>query len=281
MEHKRDFPWLKNWQVLVLCGGFLFGGFLVGMLIFGSPWHLPPAWGDIPTWITAIATAGLLAGAAVTAIYAIRAFREQSKAVHDQAAMLRLQSEQLDEQRKINELQVEDLRESLKERTRLRQDAEREQADKVGFRMNVVPFPNWSLEDVDGFDVAPGELVHMAVVSNESRRPIQNVACRYGRLSPVVVGRLVVRQTGARGGSSSSLIDWLPRSSARVIRAGETYGFAFELKANRVLIGEAGKAWFTDDAGLHWHLDENLHLKQLPNREELDRWAAEEPDEFP
>ena len=39
------------------------------MLIFGSPWHLPPAWGDIPTWIAGIATAGLLAGAIVTAIY--------------------------------------------------------------------------------------------------------------------------------------------------------------------------------------------------------------------
>lgn len=96
----------------------------------------------------------------------------------------------------------------------------------------MLPFPNYSLEDVDGFDVASGEMVHMAVVSNESRRPIQNVACGYGRFSPVVVGRLVVRQTGAHGGPSSSLIDWLARSSARVIRAGETYGFAFELKAN-------------------------------------------------
>ena len=51
------------------------------MLIFGSPWHLPPAWGDIPTWITAIATVGLLIGAIITAIYAIRAFREQSREV--------------------------------------------------------------------------------------------------------------------------------------------------------------------------------------------------------
>ena len=37
--------------------------------------HLPPAWGEIPTWITAIATVGLLAGATVTEAYAIRAFR--------------------------------------------------------------------------------------------------------------------------------------------------------------------------------------------------------------
>jgi len=81
MERKRDLSWLTNWRVLTLCGSCLFAGFLVGLLIFGSPWHLPPAWGDIPTWITAIATVGLLFGAIVTAIYAIRAFREQSKEV--------------------------------------------------------------------------------------------------------------------------------------------------------------------------------------------------------
>jgi hypothetical protein len=40
-------------------------------------------------------------------------------------------------------------------------------------------------------------------------------------------------------------------------------------------------ARFTDDAGLHWQLDEDLHLKQPPDREEHERWAAEEPDEFP
>jgi hypothetical protein len=71
------------------------------MVFLGSPWHLPPAWGDIPTWITAIATVGLLAGALVTAVFAIRAFREQSKAVRDQATLLRNQSGQLTEQRKI------------------------------------------------------------------------------------------------------------------------------------------------------------------------------------
>ena len=81
-------------------------------------WRLPPAWGDIPTWITAIATIGLLAGAIVTAVYAIRAFRGQ-------AEMLKLQSEQLEEQRKINAeqtrvlaLQAEELRESFAERKR-------------------------------------------------------------------------------------------------------------------------------------------------------------------
>ena len=99
---ERVFSWLKNWRVLTLCGGCLFAGFLLGMLIFGSPWHLPPAWGDIPTWITAIATVGLLIGAIITAIYAIKAFGKQSEEVADQAAMLNVQSDQLNDQRTIN-----------------------------------------------------------------------------------------------------------------------------------------------------------------------------------
>lgn len=46
----------------------------------------PPAGGsiwatDVPGWITAIATAGLLAGAIITAIYAAKAFGKQSREV--------------------------------------------------------------------------------------------------------------------------------------------------------------------------------------------------------
>ena len=239
------------------------------------------------TQLTAVATAVLAVFAIVTAVFAILAFRKQSKEVHDQAEMLGVQSRQLDlqsqqlnDQREINSLQAEDLRESLKERARLRQDAEREQADKIGLRMSTIPFPGDSEGDVSEFDAAPGEVVHMAAVSNDSRRPIQNVVCKYGDSTAVMVGRLVDRQQGAPGGSPR-LIDSLPRPSARVIRAGETYGFAFELNSHRILIGGRGEARFTDDAGLHWQLDEDLHLKQLPDREEHDRWAAEESDEFP
>jgi membrane protein implicated in regulation of membrane protease activity len=138
MERNRDHSWLRHWRVLILCGGTLLAGFLLGMLIFGSPWHLPPAWGDIPTWITAIATVGLLAGAVVTAVYVIRAFREQSKAVRDQASMLKVQSRQLTEQQTINEkqivvleLQAKELEESRKEREREAEQRKMTQAAKV------------------------------------------------------------------------------------------------------------------------------------------------------
>jgi hypothetical protein len=34
MERKREFSWLKNFCVFTLCGGCIFAGFLLGMLIF-------------------------------------------------------------------------------------------------------------------------------------------------------------------------------------------------------------------------------------------------------
>jgi hypothetical protein len=124
--------WLKKWKVLTLSGACLFAGFLVGMLIFGSPWHLPPAWGDIPTWITAIATVGLLIGAAFTAVYAAKAFREQTR--------------QLEEQRNVNakqttvlELQATELRASLAERQREAVQLKRAQASKVDIETEVGP----------------------------------------------------------------------------------------------------------------------------------------------
>jgi hypothetical protein len=78
MERKRVVSW-KDWRVSAVGGAF--AGFVVALLIFRWPGHLPPAWGDIPGWITAVATVGLLLGAIITAGYAIKAFGEQAREV--------------------------------------------------------------------------------------------------------------------------------------------------------------------------------------------------------
>jgi len=57
---------------------------------------------DLSGEITAIATVVLAVFAIVTAVFAILAFRKQSREVSDQASMLKVQSGQLAEQRKIN-----------------------------------------------------------------------------------------------------------------------------------------------------------------------------------
>ena len=130
---------LKDWRVQGLIDLGILAGFLVGLLVFGEPWHLPPDWGDVPTWL-------LTAGAAITAWYAMRAYSEQHREVtaieqqvkdgqdlaQQQARLLEVQGEQLDTQRqqlaeqrdvnerqsKVLELQAEDLRESILERKR-------------------------------------------------------------------------------------------------------------------------------------------------------------------
>ena len=180
MKRKRDLFWLKNWRVLTLCGGCIVAGFLLGMLIFGSPWHLPPAWGDIPTWITAIATVGLLAGAIVTAIYAIRAFRAQSKEVSDQANMLKVQSQQLEEQRKINaeqttvlRLQAKELGESLAERKQEAQLRMRAQAERV-----FISQENTTAVKPEEDDEPVAQRATVTVV-NTSDRPIYQAGLRW------------------------------------------------------------------------------------------------------
>jgi hypothetical protein len=60
VSHVKRIPNVfRDLRVIGFSAGCLIAGFLVGMLIFGSPWHLPPDWGDIPTWLTlVVATAG-------------------------------------------------------------------------------------------------------------------------------------------------------------------------------------------------------------------------------
>jgi cbb3-type cytochrome oxidase subunit 3 len=72
------------------------------------PYHAPMSL-ELSGEITAIATSVLAVFAIVTAAFAILAFRKQSKEVRDQAAMLNVQSEQLDLQRQANLLQARSL----------------------------------------------------------------------------------------------------------------------------------------------------------------------------
>jgi hypothetical protein len=86
--------------------------FAVLAVIFGRGW----SWGGVPDWVTAIGTVGLLAGAVVTAVFALQAFREQSKEV-------RLLEDQVSDQRalalkqvEVLGLQAEEIRASLENR---------------------------------------------------------------------------------------------------------------------------------------------------------------------
>lgn len=149
---------------------------------------------------TAIGTVVLAVFAVVTAWYARKAFRKQSQEVHDQAKMLQLQSDQLEEQRKINarqtevlELQAEELRESLGERKREAQERRRAQASRVFVEENRHPY---NRDDPDA--IAPGPAWVSATVLNGSRDPIYRAQLRwhqgsapYGDPNPEPVGTVM------------------------------------------------------------------------------------------
>jgi hypothetical protein len=113
-----------------------------------------------PAWIGALGTAGLLMGAILTVVFAVKAFNKQSKEVE-------LIQEQLTDQRKVNQkqasvldLQAADLRESLEERKRESELRHRYQAVRVFPRVEVIP----------------GEpKQHYVIVTNSSNLPVYNV----------------------------------------------------------------------------------------------------------
>jgi hypothetical protein len=222
---------------------------------------------DAPGWITAIATAGLLVGAIITAIYAIKAFGKQS--------------EQLRDQRRINKLLAKDLKGSLKERVRLRQIAERAQADDVGFAWwpsSHVLIINPPTQPPPGTPRHPQAITHadtpaMAVlaVDNASRRRILNAACRIEpsegtglTLAAERTGQLTDVGSQAHRGMMNNPAEG---TTVPLIRAGTRCGFVlrFDLEKNP---DTRLAARFTDDGGLHWQIDQDLHLQALANRDD-------------
>jgi hypothetical protein len=207
---------------------------------------------DIPAWVSAIATAGLLIGAIFTAVYARRAFDGQT--------------EQLAEQRKINGLQAKDLEASLKERERLRQITEREQASAVSFYW-------WPAIEVltlrqPPTAVEPG--ISVLVIDNGSNRRIVNATCRAGPSGGAGL-TLAAEETGqlTTDHEISSFRAILNRpaggSVVPLIRGGSKYGFLLRLDLHESRGGRLA-ARFTDDESRHWQIDQDLHLEALENR---------------
>lgn len=265
-------------------------GFLIGMVFFGKPWHLPPAWGDVPTWL-------LAAGAAVTSWYAVRAFSEQHREVaaieqqvkdgqelaRQQARLLELQGDQLETQRqqlveqrdlnerqsKVLELQAEDLRESIAERkheaerTAMRDELLDKQLEEAERRARSER--RRLVEDVEVYFTGTTRYVE-----NGSKRPITDVTCK---VMSKVDRHLLATADGCgevdRGPGGQGWI-FLPGAKPvftfETLRPGARCGFIFKdltIEPDQVLV-----AWFTDDDGFRWQLDQYLHLVQTDDESE-------------
>jgi hypothetical protein len=57
VKHERDRARRNDPRVIAMAAVCLIAGFLAATLIFEKPWHLPPNWGDIPTWLAVVIAA--------------------------------------------------------------------------------------------------------------------------------------------------------------------------------------------------------------------------------
>jgi hypothetical protein len=255
----------------------LFAGFAVGLLVSGEPWHLQSAWGDIPTWITGVFTAILAVFAIVTAYYARQAFIKQSQEVSDQAEMLKVQSDRLglqerqfEDQRRINQKRDELFDKQLSESEQRSMIIERQQAEMIDLE------PRSTSREIPGLDPATDGTAWTADVANRSPRPIRNVA---GRIEAApgapgheaslsgVYAEFEPSPLALQGVANRSLINPAERPDIPLIRVGKTGSFLFPVGTH--LNPDARiTARFTDDAGLYWQIDHDLHLEKLDNRDD-------------
>ena len=230
------------------------------------------------TQLTAVATSALAAFAVVTAAFAILAFRKQSREVSDQAELLQVQSSRLElqerqfeEQRTINRKRDELLDKQIRESEQRARTFDRQQAEAIDLK------PGSTMRTVPGY--APNSLakVHDADVANESRRPIRNVACRIeaspgsglqeARLAGVYFTIPAMTLPSGAGRPAGRALETAETPSIPLLRAGETGSFVFAVSTEQDPEAQV-RLRFTDDAGVHWQIDHNLHLEKLDNRDD-------------
>jgi hypothetical protein len=225
-----DAPWFKDGRLLAVAVSCLTAGFLIGLLIFGAPWHLRPDWGDLPTWL--LFALGVVAG--VTGLYQFRVFVENNK---------------------------EETRRNIKRDELLdKQLAEAEARALMDRRSQA--------EDIEIQRYGGGGLV-----INESRRPITGITCAYMSTAdrralalPEKCG-LLVSFTPPGGPPMNNLMESKSVGRFARLRPSRRSLFMFaeglKLEEDSLLV-----AWFTDDAGFRWELDEYLHLVRASDEDE-------------
>jgi hypothetical protein len=223
--------WLKDWRVRALAVGCLSAGFLVGLLVFGSPWHLPPEWGDIPTWLLVVV--GAVAGG-------IGLFQ------------FRLLVQQNEEEARRNIKRDELLDRQLAEAEARAVTERRRQAEGVQVlwgKINTGDVANNSQRPISSVSCKVISIVDGSVLALPDRCGLV----------------IEVPLPGAR--SMGVIEDSKPLGQWERLRAAGRCSFTFEKilqrEPNQVLV-----AWFSHDAGFRWQLDEYSHLVQASDRDE-------------
>jgi hypothetical protein len=251
MPDEPERSWFRERRVIAFGVGCALGGFLLALLIFGEPWHLPPAWGDLPTWLTA-----LVGG--VAAYFVLGQLQQQAKVIKDEFDRNVVRDQLLDGQ----------LRE-LADREEFRQ---REQAE------HVVMTPREITTALTPYDELYGEEERGAScwVANDSGRPVRQVGCRLFLDSrPIAAAWFADRRTSApvdpgmpRFVGSREADNKQSDGSFRTLLPGRTMMALFEIPENITSYTTSHYVIrFLDDAERRWELDQDNRLRRPPDED--------------
>jgi hypothetical protein len=211
----------RDWRILTTTVTCLVIGFLAGMLVFGKPWHLPPDWGDIPTWLAAF-FAGI---AGVVALRQLGMLRQQ---MADEAERSAKRDEILDSQ--VAEARI----------------ARRRQASRIKTEVSTSE-PMFHLSVINGSD-RPISGITCKVMSAVQGPGVESVVAeaeKHGMEEENIAGRWLVPSA-----SPGSWVDDLP--------PGKRCRFIFSdsvSSSSGICV-----VWFTDEAGRRWQLDTRQYL---------------------
>lgn len=119
-------------------------------------------------------------------------------------------------------------------------------------------------EDVD-VQVRAGSTEVVVDVNNNSRRPIRNVTCRIqSRVDDASLVRVRVYYPPWPIGGRIPVTE--SGTEARVVRAKWMTAFSASTPRTADVLAVV---WFTDDAGLRWQLDEDMHLVRAAEGDEF------------
>jgi hypothetical protein len=237
----------KRTMVALTVIAALLAGSAIGFVVHAP--GRPGTWDDVQKWLTfAVVVLGL-----PTALYQLNLQRLQ---LRDQQAVIEADAERSKRRDELLDRQLQE----LEQRALM---TERAQAEQVEF--------SWRpSRPVDESKAEAGD-IWMGVVENTSHRPIRDVICRIQPhpaqgydFSSQAVGELAEAPVGPKAQMPVFVSPKLGDHVA-LIRGGKTYGFKTSIpvadhQVARMIVR------FTDDAGIHWEIDADLHLAKLPSR---------------
>jgi hypothetical protein len=237
VKRGRDLSWLKDRRVIVFGIGCALAGFLVALLVFGKPWHLPPDWGDIPTWLAVLV-------ASVGGWIALSQLRAQQRQISAEAERSGQRDELLTRQL-----------EEAEQRSRANR---RRQAERVYLRVLTA--------------VAGGASI--CEISNASDRPIRWVTCRLlepGSEAYPAAWWIGVETADAVPAPDPADMRAFTEAEAELVDLAA--GIYLYLLAGQVIRAEFPRPQddaqvtyavrFLDDAERLWQLNQDMHLEEL------------------